>query len=335
MCRLSLIISRFARYNTIVSQLFPNSLLSFTESKRLMGFTHVTSRRDFGVKMKGHPGRGIEHDVAQQYLTLYRATGDITYRNKIVQGCLRRIQWVVYNMHDEGTIVPEDLMQEATLGFMNGIERYDVAKATTAKGTIKVANFALTYVKKAIFEYYETHGHNIRIPAQVKRALSQLRKRTKDAIERYGTDNIPVDILYSDKYAFIQEGVISHQNRTNIVDPMAVEDSVSGGVIRDNLDAQHIDQLICDIGEPARSLVLAYYGWGDDSVLDHKKKQPGYSNAVAFQQACFAAGVDAWSGKKIVEQALDKVRVALQLPTYQVEVVEAEYEIGQQLELAF
>lgn len=243
-----------------------------------MSFTHINRRQagDFAPKIKATPPKGIENDEAMRYYELYKSTGDYSYRNMILNGCLRRIQWAVSQMCDEGSVAVEDLMQEATIGFLNGIDKYDPVKATTARGTIKIYNFCLTYARKAVYEFYETNGHNIRIPAPVKRALSQLGKRTEAAIKEHGNENVAPDALYYDKHPFIRAGVITHQQRTNIVDPMnAVVAS-----LKENTEHRSDKQLILSaaqaLPEPQRGIFMSHFGLSGDSKKSVAKKS-GYS----------------------------------------------------------
>lgn len=277
-----------------------------------MNFKSISKSGEFSTRPKQRYNtaeNGISHNEAMMLYLAYKESGNIIYRNKIIDGCMRRIQWLASQMSFSDSIPLEDLIQEASIGFMKGIERYDIKKATTPRGTIKIINHCFLYAKKAIFEYYEAHSHNIRLPALVHRAVSKIDKRLNEYMREYQDDRISNDALFPEKFPFIRAGIVVYGDRQKTVCPVDASDMLIAHDKEGESDYDKIISLLMKEPIINQSITMSFLGYNDDSVIDFDRKRD--SHKIAFEDACFMAGINAGTGLEVVTETLNSIRTKL------------------------
>lgn len=105
--------------------------------------------------------RSERNDLKHQslvWLKSYQATGDIRFRNRLVQANLGLVCQEAYRCHRCSQETLEDLVQVGTLGLIQAIERFDVERG------VAFSSFALPYIRGAIRHYLRDQCPTVRLP---------------------------------------------------------------------------------------------------------------------------------------------------------------------------
>ena len=84
--------------------------------------------------------------------------GDARARNELIQKNLRLAVSVAKKMHRKGTDL-EDLIQEANIGLMRAVERFDPTKG------FRFSTYAHWWIRQAVGRHIQMHSRSIRIPS--------------------------------------------------------------------------------------------------------------------------------------------------------------------------
>ena len=110
----------------------------------------------------------------------YKETGDIFYRNKIVEGNLRLVASIAKRFRKYHSIY-NDLIQEGTFGLVNAIEKFDPSMGNA------FSTYATYWIRQAIMRYLDTNENFIRVPIHMSDKLRKLRNVTEELTLKLGT----------------------------------------------------------------------------------------------------------------------------------------------------
>ena len=112
----------------------------------------------------------------------YYDSKDVKIRNKLVE---LNINLARKEVHKLGAAIKqrhslEDLLQEASLGLIIAVERFNPYKGTM------FSSFAIPYIKGKLLQYNRDKGNLIRIPQSVQNLVSRFNKQQqpKDTTEK-------------------------------------------------------------------------------------------------------------------------------------------------------
>lgn len=246
-------------------------------------------------------------EEALKLLHEYRLTGKEAPRNKILMGNMRRILGLCKRPEFQVADIPhEDILQEAIIGFMKGIDKYDEAKAITVRGTASISTHAYRWAEKFIKLHIQQCGHSVRVPDNCERAYKVMMVKYEEARREHETDYIAPDALIGGEipkekggkskpfHPYQIAGALTIHTRS-YADPNATPIAAEADYHHHSKDVQHVMEAADRLPEPQRGIFRAYYGLGD---IELKKlmKQKRYSQADV---------------EKIVAGCITKIRRAL------------------------
>jgi RNA polymerase sigma factor (sigma-70 family) len=138
----------------------------------------------------------ISNDECLRNLSEYRLTGDVKFRNKIIDGNLRLLLYLALRS-SQGQFPVSDLFQEAIIGFAEGIEKYDESKANGAK----VSSYAYYFARKYVLAYIERNQSIVFFTRKPLRLRAKIKKGLKDAVNDLQIDEayIPIELIVNSK----------------------------------------------------------------------------------------------------------------------------------------
>lgn len=200
-------------------------------------------------------------------LAKYRETGDENYRNQILTGNMRIILALCSRKeYQHPNILIHDLIQEACMGFLKGIELFKPEKA----GRAGVATYAYNEARGAILDFIRESGYNIKVPDNCHRAYKSMMKRVHVEEQKEQT-HISPDVLIADKYPYQQHGALAILTRS-YADPETTHIAEGENHSYNRSDIQRILLAGNSLPEPQRSLFRAYFGLSKDDYQKLLKK---------------------------------------------------------------
>jgi RNA polymerase sigma factor (sigma-70 family) len=138
----------------------------------------------------------ISNDECLRNLSEYRLTGDVKFKNKIIDGNLRLLLYLALRT-SQGQFPVSDLFQEAIIGFAEGIEKYDESKANGAK----VSSYAYYFARKYVLAYIERNQSIVFFTRKPLRLRAKIKKGLKDAVNDLQIDEayIPIELIVNSK----------------------------------------------------------------------------------------------------------------------------------------
>lgn len=223
-------------------------------------------------------------------LNEYRQTGSEAPRNKILMGNMRKILALCKRPEFQLPDIPhEDILQEAIIGFMKGIDKYDEAKATTVRGTASISTHAYRWAEKFIKLHIQQCGHSIRVPDNCERAYKVMMIKYEEARREHETDHIPPDALIEGEqsketgkpakpfHAYQIAGALTIHTRS-YADPNNTPIAAEQDLKYHSNDIQRVLSATDRLPEPQRAIFRAYYGIGETDIKKLMRQQ-GYSQA--------------------------------------------------------
>ena len=138
----------------------------------------------------------ISNDECLRNLSEYRLTGDVKFKNKIIDGNLRLLLYLALRT-SQGQFPVSDLFQEAIIGFSEGIEKYDEGKANGAK----VSSYAYYFARKYVLAYIERNQSIVFFTRKPLRLRAKIKKGLKDSVNDLQIDEayIPIEFIVNAK----------------------------------------------------------------------------------------------------------------------------------------
>ena len=117
--------------------------------------------------------------------------GDARARNELIQKNLRLAVSVAKKMHRKGTDL-EDLIQEANIGLMKAVEKFDPTKG------FRFSTYAHWWIRQAVGRHIQMHSRSIRIPSHAQGLSAKIHAARQEYKEEFGcnpTDDELSEIL--------------------------------------------------------------------------------------------------------------------------------------------
>ena len=117
--------------------------------------------------------------------------GDARARNELIQKNLRLAVSVAKKMHRKGTDL-EDLIQEANIGLMRAVERFDPTKG------FRFSTYAHWWIRQAVGRHIQMHSRSIRIPSHAQGLSAKVHAAKQEYKEEFRcnpSDDELVEIL--------------------------------------------------------------------------------------------------------------------------------------------
>lgn len=205
--------------------------------------------------------------------TVYKkaANGNKEAQDLVLKECEPLVKYIVKRYRAYG-LPQEDLMQEAYLGVLKALERFD-----DSRGEIEFKNFAAIYMKENIYEFVIRNIRIVRVirtKAMRKLFFSFRSLKTKRKSNKYIADYLGVTLSevqnIENFFATSDTGLMKMSDGVEsdwIPDPNDFEE----GVI-DSIDAEKRDRILLDsLNElPERSKEIIQLRWLFDEKETHK-----------------------------------------------------------------
>ena len=117
--------------------------------------------------------------------------GDARARNELIQKNLRLAVSVAKKMHRKGVDL-EDLIQEANIGLMKAVEKFDPTKG------FRFSTYAHWWIRQAVGRHIQMHCRSIRIPSHAQGLAAKIHAAKQEYLEEFGcepTEEEMVEIL--------------------------------------------------------------------------------------------------------------------------------------------
>src|SRR5690606_36066149 len=96
----------------------------------------------------------------------------------------------------------DDFLGEAVLGFISGIEKYDIHKSYKNGRRASLTTYCIYRIRKAVYAHIETHGRAVRLPWRPVVESRKIKVSNKEEFE------VPVDKLLEHKSRVLRGGVL-------------------------------------------------------------------------------------------------------------------------------
>jgi len=154
-----------------------------------------------------------------ELLSQYRRTGEIYYRNQILELNVGLVRKEASHWSQLGAESFEDLLQVGCLGMIRAIERFDLDKGHA------FSSFAIPFIRGEIQHYLRDKGHSMRIPRrwlEIGQQSVGIRRDFLARFDRQPTDQELANLLELSSKEW-QEIKMALQNR----DPLSLDMAVS------------------------------------------------------------------------------------------------------------
>jgi DNA-directed RNA polymerase sigma subunit (sigma70/sigma32) len=243
-------------------------------------------------------------------LKKYRETKEEKYRDAILVGNLKLLYHLSVKCWTPGFQL-SDLFQEACIGFIDGIEKYDETKAVTKDGKAKISSYSYFYAKKYILAYIEANFNSIKFTRRPLRASQKIKKLIENAVKELEVNEsiIPYDHLLQNASKMELRGAleiskpqmslsrsISDSENSDIY----LEDTISDKNEAENrinfdLNLDIVYDMITSLNRKSERLLLSKFHLIDED----------------FIYVCFEYGMGEYEGNLFIEDLISHLRKSL------------------------
>lgn len=243
-------------------------------------------------------------------LKLYRETGDLKYRDAILVGNLKLLYHLSVKCWTPGFNL-SDLFQEACIGFIDGIDKYDEKKAITKDGKAKVSSYSYFYAKKYILAYIENNFTSIKFTRRPLRASQKIKKLIEAAVKELEASEsiIPYEYLLQNASKMELRGALEiSKPQLSLSKPITesdnseiyLEDTISDNNETENrinfeLNLETVYDLIADLNRKSERLLLSKFHLSDED----------------FIYVCFEYGMGEYEGNLYIDDLILHLRKSL------------------------
>lgn len=224
----------------------------------------------------------LSNDEAIKLLKKYKKEQDVKYINEILKGNIKLMLHLCMKSWIPGFFI-SDLFQEACIGFLKGIEKYDEDKALTADGKTKVSSFAYFYAKKYVLMYIESNSSSIRFTRRPLRAAQKIKKLIEAAVKDFEVNEcyIPYEyMLETSSRMEIQGAIDINSPMLSLSSPIGdgdsseiyLEDTVSDKnsfveALENSVDIELLYEIINDLNTKSQRLLLSKFEVSDEEFI--------------------------------------------------------------------
>ena len=115
-------------------------------------------------------------------LTKKIEAGDTRAREKMINSNLRLAISIASKYAQYGNVSYEDLIQEANIGLIKAIEKYDWRRG------FKFSTYACWWIKQSVRKHVASHGNSIKLPSHAKGMLWKMRQYKEEYEEEFGSE---------------------------------------------------------------------------------------------------------------------------------------------------
>lgn len=243
-------------------------------------------------------------------IKLYRETGDLKYRDAILVGNLKLLYHLSVKCWTPGFNL-SDLFQEACMGFIDGIDKYDEKKAITKDGKAKVSSYSYFYAKKYVLAYIENNFTSIKFTRRPLRASQKIKKLIEKAVKELEANEsiIPYEYLLQNASKMELRGALEiSKPQLSLSKPITesdnseiyLEDTISDKNESENrinfdLNLEIVYDLIADLNRKSERLLLSKFHLSDED----------------FIYVCFEYGMGEYEGNLYVDDLILHLRKSL------------------------
>lgn len=247
---------------------------------------------------------------ALENLKLYRETGDLKYRDAILVGNLKLLYHLSVKCWTPGFNL-SDLFQEACIGFIDGIDKYDEKKAITKDGKAKVSSYSYFYAKKYVLAYIENNFTSIKFTRRPLRASQKIKKLIEAAVKELEASEsiIPYEYLLQNASKMELRGALEiSKPQLSLSKPITesdnseiyLEDTISDKNEAENrinfdLNLEIVYDLIADLNRKSERLLLSKFHLSDED----------------FIYVCFEYGMGEYEGNLYIDDLILHLRKSL------------------------
>ena len=245
----------------------------------------------------------MKNEEAMELFKLYKSTGELKYRDKIVEGYMKLMLYVAIKYWQPGFLV-SDLLQEAVIGFMLGIDKYNNEKYSEF-GKAKLSSYCFFYSRKYIIDFIEKNKCIVKITYSPLRASQKLKKMMDTAVAVMELDErmIPLDVVSKQNVTMEMAAALGALSATTAIVSTNNHDEIDfvsdGGIYSYEMYSvteyaitfEHINTL----NEKAKDLLLSKYNLIEQT----------------FDDMCSKHKVSTSSGNKFVKETIAHLKKSL------------------------
>jgi DNA-directed RNA polymerase specialized sigma subunit len=245
----------------------------------------------------------MKNEEAMELFKLYKSTGELKYRDKIVEGYMKLMLYVAIKYWQPGFLV-SDLLQEAVIGFMLGIDKYNNEKYSEF-GKAKLSSYCFFYSRKYIIDFIEKNKCIVKITYSPLRASQKLKKMMDTAVAVMELDErmIPLDVVLKQNVTMEMAAALGALSATTAIVSTNNHDEIDfvsdGGIYSYEMYSvteyaitfEHINTL----NEKAKDLLLSKYNLIEQT----------------FDDMCSKHKVSTSSGNKFVKETIEHLKKSL------------------------
>jgi RNA polymerase sporulation-specific sigma factor len=252
----------------------------------------------------------ITDENALKYLKIYKETGDTTYRDLILNGNVKLMLHLAMKSWIPGFYI-SDLFQEACIGFIEGLNKYDEKKAITKIGKAKISSYAYFYSKKYVLYFIENNSSSIKFTRRPLRAAQKIKKLIEGAVKEFEVNEsyIPYSyMLESSSKNEIRGAMDIATTQISLSSPISdsdgnelyLSDTISDNneqqeKIEFNLNIEFVYDIVQTLNEKSRRLLLSKYEITDED----------------FIYLCFEYGIGEQEGNFFVNEVISHLKKSL------------------------
>lgn len=245
----------------------------------------------------------MKNEEAMDLFLKYKQTGELKYRDKIVEGYMKLMLYVAIKYWQPGFVV-SDLLQEAVIGFIIGIDKYNNEKYSEF-GKAKLSSYCFFYSRKYIIDFIEKNKCIVKITYSPLRASQKLKKMMDTAVAVMELDErmIPLDVVLKQHVTMEMAAALGALSATTAIVSTNTHEEIDfvsdGGIysyeIYSSTEYSIAFENINSLNDKSRDLLLAKYNLIDQS----------------FDDMCSNYNVSTSSGNKHVKETIEHLKKSL------------------------
>lgn len=245
----------------------------------------------------------MKNEEAMELFLKYKQTGELKYRDKIVEGYMKLMLYVAIKYWQPGFVV-SDLLQEAVIGFIIGIDKYNNEKYSEF-GKAKLSSYCFFYSRKYIIDFIEKNKCIVKITYSPLRASQKLKKMMDTAVAVMELDErmIPLDVVLKQHVTMEMAAALGALSATTAIVSTNTHEEIDfvsdGGIysyeIYSSTEYSIAFENINSLNNKSRDLLLAKYNLIDQS----------------FDDMCSNYNVSTSSGNKHVKETIEHLKKSL------------------------
>ena len=245
----------------------------------------------------------MKNEEAMELFLKYKQTGELKYRDKIVEGYMKLMLYVAIKYWQPGFVV-SDLLQEAVIGFIIGIDKYNNEKYSEF-GKAKLSSYCFFYSRKYIIDFIEKNKCIVKITYSPLRASQKLKKMMDTAVAVMELDErmIPLDVVLKQHVTMEMAAALGALSATTAIVSTNTHEEIDfvsdGGIysyeIYSSTEYSIAFENINSLNDKSKDLLLSKY-----NLID-----------TTFEEMCSNYNVSTSSGNKHVKETIEHLKKSL------------------------